>query len=67
MGAVDFGVIVDGGVVLVEAVARRLAAPDGPRPITLEERILQGVRSVVRPTVFSLLIIMAAYLIMISM
>jgi heavy metal efflux pump (cobalt-zinc-cadmium) len=62
MGAVDFGVIVDGGVVLVEAVARRMSAPDGPRPITLEQRILQGVRSVVRPTVFSLLIIMAAYL-----
>jgi cobalt-zinc-cadmium resistance protein CzcA len=62
MGAVDFGVIVDGGVVLVEAIARRLAAPESPRPVSLEERILEGARTVVRPTVFSLLIIMAAYL-----
>jgi heavy metal efflux system protein len=62
MGAVDFGVIVDGGVVLVEAIARRVVAPDGPRPLTVQERILEGTRTVVRPTVFSLLIIMAAYL-----
>jgi cobalt-zinc-cadmium resistance protein CzcA len=62
MGAVDFGVIVDGGVVLVEAIARRVATPDGLRPVTLQDRILEGTRTVVRPTVFSLLIIMAAYL-----
>jgi cobalt-zinc-cadmium resistance protein CzcA len=62
MGAVDFGVIVDGGVVLVEAIARKMAAPDDFRTHTVQERILSATRTVVRPTVFSLLIIMAAYL-----
>jgi cobalt-zinc-cadmium resistance protein CzcA len=62
MGAVDFGVIVDGGVVLVEAIARKMAEPDDLRLHNVQERILAATKTVVRPTVFSLLIIMAAYL-----
>ncbi len=61
MGAVDFGIIVDGAVVIVEAIAFRMAADDGPK----EEPALaieHAVREVVRPTVFALLIIIAAYL-----
>jgi cobalt-zinc-cadmium resistance protein CzcA len=60
MGAVDFGIIVDGGVVIVEAILRELSTEtsgdDGP-----EQRIQRAARRVVRPTVFSLLIIIAAY------
>ncbi len=61
MGAVDFGVIVDGGVVIIEAVLQRLWSHDKDAPETIEGRILQATRTVVRPTVFSLLIIIAAY------
>ncbi|MFO0727974.1 MAG: CusA/CzcA family heavy metal efflux RND transporter, partial [Myxococcota bacterium] len=65
MGSVDFGIIVDGAVVIIEAIVFRLAqhehdaepaAPDG-----IGERIRLAVSEVVRPTVFSLLIIIAAY------
>jgi cobalt-zinc-cadmium resistance protein CzcA len=73
MGAVDFGIIVDGGVVIVESIVRRLlpAEHGGERALPdveeidgaeLTERIRGAVREVVRPTVFALLIIIAAYL-----
>ena len=63
MGAVDFGVIVDGGVVIIEAILARLAlSTPGAKTATVEERILEATQSVVRPTVFALLIIIAAYL-----
>jgi cobalt-zinc-cadmium resistance protein CzcA len=63
MGAVDFGVIVDGGVVIVEAILARmaLARPEGATD-TVEDRIREATLAVVRPTVFALLIIIAAYL-----
>jgi cobalt-zinc-cadmium resistance protein CzcA len=62
MGAVDFGIIVDGAVVIVEAIVQRMAphperARESPR-----DAIAAAVRRVARPTVFSLLIIIAAYL-----
>ncbi len=61
LGAVDFGVIVDGGVVIIEAILVALVAKGnlGGPPI---ERIRRAAVSVVRPTVFALLIIIAAYL-----
>lgn len=64
MGAVDFGVIVDGGVVIVESILARLShPPPGDTAGTpLTERIRRATAVVVRPTVFALLIIMAAYL-----
>src|SRR6185295_3852263 len=66
MGAVDFGVIVDGGVVIIEAIVSRLSRPEGLEedggPSTPVERIRRATLSVVRPTVFALLIIIAAYL-----
>ena len=65
MGAVDFGIIVDGGVVIIESIVRRLSMPAGHAPVApleLRERIQRAVTEVVRPTMFSLLIIIAAYL-----
>src|SRR5262249_6029998 len=65
MGAVDFGVIVDGGVVIIESILTKLSAPVPGEPagrFNPDERIQQATRSVVRPTVFALLIIIAAYL-----
>jgi cobalt-zinc-cadmium resistance protein CzcA len=60
MGAVDFGVIVDGGVVIMEAILARLALAHRNEPP--ETAIQSATRAVVRPTVFALLIIIAAYL-----
>ncbi len=63
MGAIDFGIIVDGAVILVEHLFHRVhvhAPGEAMRP--LEERILVAAREVARPTLFSLLIIIAAYL-----
>ncbi|QSQ27528.1 efflux RND transporter permease subunit [Pyxidicoccus parkwayensis] len=61
MGAVDFGVIVDGGVVIIESILSRLSDHryEAETPM---ERIAAATKAVVRPTVFSLLIIIAAYL-----
>lgn len=67
MGAVDFGIIVDGAVILVEHLFHKLSpgpdhvpSPDDDEP--LAERIFSASREVARPTLFSLLIIIAAYL-----
>ncbi|MCY1074658.1 efflux RND transporter permease subunit [Archangium lansingense] len=64
MGAVDFGVIVDGGVVIIESILLRLSkhGHPGETPQTPMERIKAATQAVVRPTVFALLIIIAAYL-----
>jgi cobalt-zinc-cadmium resistance protein CzcA len=66
MGAVDFGIIVDGAVVIVESIVGRLAL-DAARGAEAElepltDRIAAATRAVLRPTVFALLIIIAAYL-----
>ena len=65
MGAVDFGIIVDGAVILVEHLFHKLSAhPEKnvleTKPIT--HRVLDAAREVARPTLYSLLIIIAAYL-----
>ncbi|MBX7099345.1 MAG: CusA/CzcA family heavy metal efflux RND transporter [Myxococcaceae bacterium] len=65
MGAVDFGVIVDGGVVIIEAILVSLAVHHGAKEDpsqTPRQRIQKATTEVVRPTVFALLIIIAAYL-----
>lgn len=62
MGAVDFGIIVDGAVVIVEAIAQKMSEREDDGGEGVVARIEAAVRSVLRPTVFSLLIIIAAYL-----
>jgi cobalt-zinc-cadmium resistance protein CzcA len=62
MGAVDFGIIVDGAVVIVENILRHLTDDERPELETAGERIRRAVTEVARPTVFALLIIIAAYL-----
>jgi cobalt-zinc-cadmium resistance protein CzcA len=61
MGAVDFGIIVDGGVVIVESILARLALSESGEQ-SMQDRIRRAIGVVVRPTVFAMLIIMAAYL-----
>jgi cobalt-zinc-cadmium resistance protein CzcA len=59
MGTVDFGILLDGAVVLVENAYRHLAHEQAP-PERVPEVVARAAREVVRPTLFSLSIIVAA-------
>ena len=63
LGAMDFGIIVDGAVIVVENITRRLAE----RGETMDEgerraAIVAAADEVGRPTLFSMLIIIAAHI-----
>ncbi|HSU39029.1 MAG TPA: CusA/CzcA family heavy metal efflux RND transporter, partial [Polyangiaceae bacterium] len=62
MGAVDFGIIVDGAVILVEHLFHKLSHREDNDTRSLAEAVFQTAKEVARPTLFSLLIIIAAYL-----
>ncbi|TDU25893.1 cobalt-zinc-cadmium resistance protein CzcA [Panacagrimonas perspica] len=66
LGALDFGLIVDGAVIIVENCMRRLAlASAGNRTLDERERhevVLQATHEVIRPTLFGVGIITAVYL-----
>ena len=67
LGALDFGIIVDGAVVIVENCMRRLAQAQAARGRTLarEERlaeVFEASREARRPLVFGQLIIIVVYL-----
>jgi cobalt-zinc-cadmium resistance protein CzcA len=67
LGALDFGIIVDGAVVIVENCVRRLAHAQAAlgRPLTRKERmdeVFSAAREARRPLLFGQLIIMAVYL-----
>jgi cobalt-zinc-cadmium resistance protein CzcA len=59
LGAMDFGIIVDGAVIVVENVFRKLTENAQDRTPRLQ-RILDAAVEVGRPTLFSMLIIIAA-------
>jgi len=60
LGAIDFGIIVDGAIVVMEAILRRREAT--PQAELTEEDILGTASQVARPIFFATLIIVAAYL-----
>ena len=61
LGAMDFGIIVDGAVIVVENVFRRLSASDAPRDAAGRRAlVLEATTEVGRPTFFSMLIIIVA-------
>ena len=67
LGALDFGIIVDGSVIIVENCIRRLAEAQHRlgRLLTLEERmktVFEGTKEVRKATMFGELIIMVVYL-----
>lgn len=66
LGAIDFGLIVDGAVIIVENTVRRLsqavrATPGGLTRDELERLIHDSTVEVIRPALFGVFIIMAAY------
>ena len=67
LGAIDFGIIVDGAVIVVENALRRLglAQQYKGRVLTLSERleeVTNSTREVLQPAVFGVLIIMLVFL-----
>jgi len=61
LGAMDFGIIVDGAVIVVENVFRKLTEEVHDRTPRLQ-KILDAAVEVGRPTLFSMLIIIAAHI-----
>jgi heavy metal efflux system protein len=68
IGAIDFGIIVDGAVIVAENIARRLGETRGqmPRP-SVGITVLRAILEVERSVFFSILMIMAAYLPLLSL
>ncbi|HET9472214.1 MAG TPA: efflux RND transporter permease subunit, partial [Usitatibacter sp.] len=65
LGAMDFGIIVDGAVIVVENIVRRLGElpPEGLRdPKKRVATVRQAAFEVARPTLFSMVIIIAAHI-----
>jgi cobalt-zinc-cadmium resistance protein CzcA len=63
LGALDFGLIVDGAVIIVENCMRRLGMTSGE--MGLEERlriVFEATKEVIRPALFGVFIITAVYL-----
>ncbi len=60
LGALDFGMVVDGSVVMIENIVRHLAQSDDPR--TPEQKIRDAAHEVQRPVFFAIAIIITAYL-----
>lgn len=72
LGAVDFGLIIDGAVVMVENIVRRLALAQHQqgRLLRIEERnqvVLSASKEVAKPTFFGVLIITIVYLPILSL
>ncbi len=61
IGAIDFGIIIDGTVVMVENIYRELALREG-QSYNLHEVILTAAKDVDRPIFYSVAVILAGYL-----
>ena len=62
LGALDFGIIVDGAVIVIENILHRLAEKkEDMSPEERREVIIEAANEVGRPTLFSMLIIIAAH------
>jgi len=62
LGAIDFGLIVDGSVVMIENIVRVLHQRRLDTEVSLREKVRGAARDVARPVVFAVLIIMIVYL-----
>jgi len=62
LGAIDFGMIVDGAVVMMENSVRRLERREGEAGFKAMDRVSHAASEVARPIVFGVSIIIAVYL-----
>ncbi|MBI3664912.1 MAG: efflux RND transporter permease subunit [Acidobacteria bacterium] len=61
LGALDFGMVVDGSVVMVENILRHASRTNGPA-LSLRKKISMAAHEVQRPVFYARLIIITAYL-----
>lgn len=64
LGALDFGLIVDGAVIIVENCVRRLSQASSDRQLDVRERLMvvnDATHEVIRPALFGVFIITAVY------
>jgi cobalt-zinc-cadmium resistance protein CzcA len=61
LGALDFGLIVDGSVVVIEHIVSRLGHRQHNAPGTMADAIAEATREVARPVVFAVAIILIVY------
>ena len=62
LGAIDFGIVVDSSVVVIENIVRHLSHPSHAGGLSRLEKIRQAAIEVRNPTVFGQLIIMIVYI-----
>lgn len=65
LGALDFGLIVDGAIIIVENCLRRLSKVHQGDPLPLKQRleiVFSATKEVIRPALFGVFIITAVYL-----
>jgi heavy metal efflux system protein len=67
IGAIDFGIIVDSSVIIVENIYRHITAPDADRTRPLVDRIIEASYEIERALFFSTLIIVCAFIPLFSM
>jgi cobalt-zinc-cadmium resistance protein CzcA len=61
IGAIDFGILVDGAVVMVENIFRQIVARKGS-PLNVKEIVLDAAAEVDRPLFYSVAVIVAGFL-----
>ena len=65
LGALDFGLIIDGSVIIVENCLRRLSGASAQGMLSVQRRlevVAQATREVIRPALFGVFIITAVYI-----
>jgi cobalt-zinc-cadmium resistance protein CzcA len=65
LGALDFGLLVDGAIIIVENCLRRLGLASDKQALSLNERldvVYSATKEVIRPALFGVFIITAVYL-----
>jgi cobalt-zinc-cadmium resistance protein CzcA len=62
IGAIDFGIIVDGAVVMVENIFRELSAHHGEEHLNVRDVIRAAAHDVERPIFYAVAVIIAGYL-----
>jgi cobalt-zinc-cadmium resistance protein CzcA len=67
IGAIDFGIIVDSSVIIVENIYRHITARDADRSVPLIDRIIEASYEIERALFFSTLIIVCAFIPLFSM
>lgn len=67
LGAIDFGLIVDGSVVMIENIVRKLSERKGGDSTSTRHTILEAAKEVAKPVFFGVLIIMLVYIPILSL